>query len=75
MIVFDMLETRDGTWVPILSRQMVRTSDGRIGMHMTLDFDHDAIEWRDGSGLVWVKRKESNRGSPHLEIEEINEEE
>jgi hypothetical protein len=74
MIVFDMLETRDGTWVPILHRQMVR-HDGRLGLHMTLQHTVDAIQMRDTGEMVWVKRKTSSSGGPPIEDENPTEEE
>lgn len=73
-MIYDMIQTREGTYVPVLARQMVRTQDGSIGLHMTLQFDHDAIEMRDGSGMVWVKKQDSNRGSPLIETENTEEE-
>lgn len=74
-MIFDTIQTKDGTYVPILETHVVR-HDGRIGIHMTLAYKHDAIHMRDTDEVIWVKKREdSNRESPPIEIENTTEEE
>ena len=70
----DTIQTKDGTYVPILESHVGR-HDGRIGIHMRLGYKYDAIHMRDTDEVLWVKKREdSNRGDPPLEIETTEEE-
>ena len=74
-MLFDTIQTKDGTYVPILESHVVR-HDGRIGIHMRLAHKYDAIHMRDTDEVIWVKKREdSNRESPPLETENTTEEE
>lgn len=74
-MLIDMIETKEGVWVPILESHVVR-HDGRIGIHMRLQYKYDAIHMRDTNEVVWVKKREdSNRESPPIETENTTEEE
>jgi hypothetical protein len=65
-MLVDMIETKEGVWVPILESHLVR-HDGRIGIHMRLQYKHDAIHMRDTDEVVWVKKK-LNTDDPYLEL-------
>lgn len=62
----DMIQNREGVWVAILESRVIRY-DGRIGIHMTLAYKHDAIHMRDTDEIVWVKKK-LNSDDPYLEL-------